>query len=334
MSEIEERVREVARSNEFSGATRLRRNGVVEVDAAFGMADRAHGIANTTTTRFATASATKGFTALAVMRLIEGGSLQLGTPVRSVLGSDLPLIDDAVTVEHLLGHRSGIGDYLDEDLLEGPDDYAMTRPVHELDSTAAFLPMLGGHEQRFEPGSAFWYNNGGYMVLALVAERVSGSTYHDLVDEFVLGPAGLTGTAFLRSDELPGDAALGYLYETGLRTNVLHLPVRGNGDGGIFTTLDDMDRFWRAVFDGRIVSLASVEEMVRPRSVDDSGTRRYGLGFWLHATNDAVVLDGADAGVSFRAAHRPSTGAAFTVLSNWSDGAWPMARLLAPLLDD
>lgn len=334
MSELDVRVRSVADSSGFSGVVRFRRNGVIEVDAAFGLADRAHGIAAETTTRFATASATKGFTALAVMRLVEMGVLQLSTPARALLGDDLALVDDRVTIEHLLSHRSGIGDYLDEELLEDATDYVMTRPVHELTDASAFLPMLEGHEQRFEPGTEFVYNNGGYVVLALVAERATGRSYHELIDELVVRPAGLTGTAFLRSDELPGDVALGYLHQSGLRSNVLHLPVLGNGDGGLYTTLDDVDAFWSALFDGRIVSAETVADMVFPRSVDDGGTHRYGLGFWLHGSNDAVQLEGADAGVSFRAVHRPSTGTAFTVLSNWSDGAWPVARLFGPLLDD
>ena len=299
------------------------------------MADRSHAIAATTTTRFATASATKGFTALAVMRLVESGALGLSMPVRTLLGDDLALIDDRVTIEHLLAHRSGIGDYLDEDLLGEPSDYVMTRPVHELTDASAFLPMLDGHEQRFEPGTRFVYNNGGYMVLALVAERASGRSYHELIDELVVRPAGLISTGFLRSDELPGDAALGYLFQTGLRSNVFHLPVLGNGDGGIYTTLDDLDAFWSALFGGQIVSAATLAEMIRPRSEDSGGgSRRYGLGIWLPPSNDTVMLEGADAGVSVRSAHRPSTGTAFTVLSNWSDGAWPVARLLTPLVDD
>lgn len=306
----------------------------MELDTAFGSADRAHGIAAATTTRFAIASGSKGFTALAVMRLVETAALQLTTPVRNLLGDDLELIDDRVTIEHLLAHRSGIGDYLDEHLIESSTDYVMTRPVHELTDISAFLPMLDGHEQRFEPGTKFVYNNGGYMVLALVAERASGRSYHDLIDELVVRPAGLTSTAFLRSDALPGDAALGYLYEQGLRSNVFQLPVLGNGDGGIYTTLDDVDTFWSALFGGRIVSAETVADMISPRSHHESGRRRYGLGFWLHASNDTVLLEGADAGVSFRAAHRPSTGSAFTVLSNWSDGAWPVARLFGPLIED
>ena len=136
---------------------------------------------NTVDTRFAIASGTKGFTALAVMSLIEDGSLDLDTTARSVLGDDLPSIDEAVTVEHLLAHRSGIGDYLDEDAMDHISDYAMTVPVHELATTEQYLAVLDGYETVSKPGERFSYNNGGYVVLALIAERASGMPFHELV---------------------------------------------------------------------------------------------------------------------------------------------------------
>ena len=333
MESLWQDVARIAAEITFSGAVRAHADGVVVIDVAYGLADRAHGIPVTTTTQFATASGTKGLTALVMMRLVESGVLGLSTTARSLLGVDLPLIDDQVTVEHLLEHRSGIGDYLDEDLVEDISDYVMTRPGHELTDVTAFLPMLAGHPQRSEPGTEFVYNNGAFVVLALMAERATGRSYHDLVDDLVVRPAGMTHTAFLRSDELPGDAALGYLHDIGLRTNVFHLPVLGNGDGGVYTTLGDIDAFWQSLFAGRIVSTETVAEMIRPRGerVGDGGGR-YGLGFWLDANTDAVLLIGGDAGVSFMAAHRPSTGAAFTVLANFSNGAWPIAKQLRSLI--
>jgi CubicO group peptidase (beta-lactamase class C family) len=133
-------------------------------------------------------------------------------------------------------------------------------------------------------------------------------------------------TDFLRSDELPGRAALGYLTIDGVaRTNVFHLPVRGSGDGGIYSTVADIASFWNAFFAGRIVSTRWVAELVRPRS------ERYGLGFWL-PSETAVALEGSDAGVSFRSIHDPVRGTTHTVISNESDGAWPIGRLLAERL--
>jgi CubicO group peptidase (beta-lactamase class C family) len=272
---------------------------------------------------------TKGFTALTVVSLIEDGPLELSTTARSVLGDDLPLIGDDVTIEHLLSHRSGIGHYLDEDLEQDLSDYLMPVPVHELATTEQYLAVLDGHPAKFAPGERFAYCNGGYVVLALIAERASGSSFYDLVHQRVCEPAGMADTAFLRSDELPERTAVGYLPIDGRwRSNVFHLPVRGVGDGGIYSTLADLSALWRAFFANRIVSANWVREMVRPRS-EVPPARRYGLGFWLHATTDNVMLEGCDAGVSCRTVHDRRGAVTHTVISNTTDGAWPPARFLA-----
>ena len=108
-------VRSAAAATGFSGVVRLDRAGTTEVDAAFGLADRRLEVPMTTSTRLGIASGTKALTAVAVMQLVTDGALALDTPVRDVLGTDLPLVDDRVTVEQLLTHRSGIGVYVDEE---------------------------------------------------------------------------------------------------------------------------------------------------------------------------------------------------------------------------
>ena len=151
------------------GAIRIDLDGSLAVQQAYGLAHRGLGVPTTVDTQFSIASGSKGLTALTVMSLVERGELGLDTSARSVLGADLPLIDDRVTVEHLLAHRSGIGDYIDEDELADNNDYVMTVPVHELATTEQFLAVLDGHPTKHEPGERFSYSNGGYMVLALLA---------------------------------------------------------------------------------------------------------------------------------------------------------------------
>lgn len=328
MQALEDAVDAMAERTRFSGVVSVDRSGGIELAKAYGLADRGHGIANTIATQFAIASGTKGLTALAVVSLIQDGSLDLSSTARSVLDGDLPLIADDVTIEHLLSHRSGIGDYLDEDAHHDINDYVMPVPVNQLATTQQYLAVLGGHRTAFPPGERFAYCNSGYVVLALIAERVSGAPFHELVRRHVCEPAGMHDTEFLRSDELPGRAALGYLGVDGLRTNLFHLPVRGSGDGGIYSTATDISSLWRGFFAGRIVSKDWVAEMVRPRSEVPRHSKRYGLGFWLHASTDVVMLEGRDAGVSFRSTHDPASATTYTVLSNTSDGAWPIARLL------
>src|SRR3954463_1408067 len=97
---------------------------------AFGYADRAHEIPNTVDTQFGTASGTKGFT-----RLVVEATLPPEQHARELLGDDLPLVDDRGTVQQLLEHTSGIGDYYDEDVQTDFEAYVMTVPVHELGTT-------------------------------------------------------------------------------------------------------------------------------------------------------------------------------------------------------
>ncbi len=335
MSGLEDAIDRLAAETRFTGLVRVDRGDDTELARAYGLADRRCDQPNTIDTQLGIASGGKALTALAVVTLIEDGVLELDTTARSLLGSDLPLVDDAVTIEHLLGHRSGIGDYIDEEDDEGEiTDYVMVRPVQEFETTEGFLRVLDGHPQKFAPGERFSYCNGGYVVLALLAERASGIPFHELVESRVCYPAGMDDTEFLRSDELPGRAAIGYLAPDGSdRTNVLHLPVLGNGDGGIYTTVADVHAFWNAFLGEQIVSDGWIAEMIRPRSDAPAESKRYGLGFWLHETSDAVMLEGYDAGVSFKTVHDPASRITHTVISNWTDGAWPITRALDDLLE-
>ena len=328
MSALARDLGRIAAETGFSGVVRVDLGDAIEIVRAYGLADRAHAIPNVPDTQFGTASGTKGLTALVVMRLVEEGTLSLSTPARSVLGADLPLVDDRVTVEHLLAHRSGIGDYLDEELDQDFSDYLMPVPVQQLATTEAYVDALDGHPQKFQPGERFGYCNSGYVLLALIAERAAATSFYDLVRDLVCEPAGMADTAFLRSDDLPGRAALGYVQVGGeWRTNVFHLPVRGSGDGGIYTTAADVVALWRALFAGSIVREATLAEMLRPRSGSDGG-RGYGLGFWLPAEGGGAMLQGGDPGVVFRSVHDPDRGATWTFVSNSGEGAGAIAERL------
>jgi CubicO group peptidase (beta-lactamase class C family) len=305
-------------ADDFSGVISVSTGERIDFERAYGLADRAHGIAMTVDTQLAMASGSKAFTAATVLALIEQGTLSPGTTARSLLGTDLPLIADDVTVEHLLTHRSGIGDYVDEDLAEGPP---LAVPVSTLENTEAYVAALDGFATKFAPDGRFSYCNSGYVVLALLAERSAGVPFAELVSRAVFEPAGMADTAYLRSDRLPGRAALGYLDDG--RTNVFALPVVGSGDGGAYTTVADLRRFWTAM-----PTLPGSAAMRRPSTFDTGQSLAYGMGLWLTPDAAVLVLEGADHGVSFRSVHVPRTAWTATVVSNTSDGAWPVAREL------
>ena len=328
MTAVDVEVDAAARASGFSGVVRVDRAGSVVTAAAYGLADRRCSTAVELSTQFGLASGTKLFTALTVMSLIESGQLQLDTPVRGPLGTDLPLIGDDVTIEHLLSHRSGIGDYLDESLFDDIRDFELPVPAQRLWSTEQYLPILDGHPRVAAPGAEFAYNNGGYVVLALIAERTTSRPFGVLVGERVCVPAGLEGTGFLRSDELPHSAALGYLDAAGLRTNVFHLPVLGSGDGGIYSTAADVSALWRAFAGGRIVSPERVGQMLAPRRGSGPDVLEYGLGVWLHRDGDVLEIHGYDAGVSFYSVHHPASATTCTAISNTGEGTLLLEELL------
>lgn len=315
----------------FSGVVVVRHGEAPVLELAMGMADRAHRRPMTLDTRLGIASGTKGFTALAAVSMIEAGLLDFYTPLVEVVGNALPHVDPAVTIEHLLGHTSGVGDYIDEDSMGDIDDHTVDVPVDRLEGPEDYLELLNRHPQVEPPGARFRYNNSGYVMLALAieragTERTAGGTYHDEVRRRVFEPAAMTATDFLRSDRLPAEAALGYL--TDGRTNVFHLPVIGTGDGGAYTTGADMLHFWEALFSGRIVSLAMVNRMTAPPV--DPGTN-YGLGFWLAPPDRSTVqLEGMDAGVSFQSGAEPTAGGLrYCLIANNSSDVWPLAEIIA-----
>lgn len=142
----------MAAQNGFAGVVSVDRGGEIEFARAYGLAHRAHQIPNTVGTRFAIASGSKGLTAPTVVSLINDKALSMSTTARSVLGADLPLIGGDVTIEHPLAHRSGIGDYLDEEAGHEITDYVLAVPTQDLAATEQYLTVLNGHPAKFPAG--------------------------------------------------------------------------------------------------------------------------------------------------------------------------------------
>ncbi|WP_041553286.1 serine hydrolase domain-containing protein [Cellulomonas fimi] len=320
-----------------AGVVRVRVGGAVLLERAWGVVDRRWQRPLTLDDRLPMASGSKGFTALAVLSLVADGTLTLATTARSLLGDDLPAVPEDVTVEHLLTHTSGLADAIDDDADE--DAYLLDVPVHSLVSPEDYLGVLEACVPQRPPGPPLEYRNAAFVLLSLLAQRASGVRFHDLVRERVLRPAGMTRTDFLRSDELPPDAAVGYVrVGDAWRSHVLHLPVVGGGDGGAYTTAADMERFWDALLAGRVVPPALVAEATTPHATTADGAYAYGLGLWLPPWAPGVVqLEGEDAGVSFWSAHRAAVpGGApevtATVAGTTAGAAWPVERAVRTVL--
>lgn len=318
---------------EISGVCSLMVKGEAIISEAFGCADRSRGIRNTVETRFGTASIAKGFTAVALLQLVERGVLALTSRVTAILPGYFPKMDSDVTVLHLLTHTSGFEDYCDEEQ-DTAYDASWNRVLTE---PKAYLPLLAEKGMESVPGTKFKYNNGGFAILSLIIEAVCGSGFHDYVREHVLKPAGMNESGYYRLDSLPPNTAIGYTAdERGQAiTNLGLVPIIGGGDGGIYTTVADLDRFWRALSQGILLSPATVQAAWTPQVYSGNGQLHYGLGFWVVAAGDIaghVFLMGGDRGVSCRSVYYPERQATIGVLLNHEASARPAYKLLEECL--
>lgn len=327
------------RDHAFSGVVSIRHHNTLLVEMAAGFADRSNAIKNRVDTRFGIASGTKFFTALAIGRLIADGKLQLSTRVNECLSYKFPWYSPDITIQHLLTHTSGIPDYYDEENVEDFDNFFLNIPWYELKGPKDYLPLFPDEDMKFNPGERFSYSNGGYILLGVVIEELSGMRYQDYVEQKVFKLAGMEHSGFFRMDRLPENTALGYVEEAaGWRTNIYNLPIIGASDGGAYTTAQDVAICWDAFWNDHILPKELVQLFTRPfvKAEGEGANTHYGHGIWIFddLKRHREYFTGCDAGVSFMSLVDRNEGLLITVLSNTTDGAWPVLRDINKILEE
>jgi CubicO group peptidase (beta-lactamase class C family) len=323
----------------FSGVISIRRHNTLLYERAAGYADRSNQVANTLETRFGVASGTKFFTALAIGKLIEAQKLTLTTRLKDCVALDFPRYAPDITIGHLLSHTSGIPDYFDEEQVDDFDNFYLSVPWYALKGPRDYLAVFPDRPMKFAPGERFAYSNGGFILLGVVIEELSGMRYQDFVEQAIFKPIGMDRSGYFASNKLPEKTALGYIEEEqGWRTNVFNLPIVGASDGGAFTTVGDIATLWKAFWGYQILPKELVEIYTQPR-IKASAQRDdlyYGYGLWIserEGSSREPYITGADAGVSFTSRANSADGLQITVLSNTSDGAWPILTVIEAALE-
>ncbi|MFW6312660.1 MAG: serine hydrolase domain-containing protein [Spirochaetota bacterium] len=311
-------------------AQRINFSGVVSVTGddlrlqrAYGFANRANQIANRVTTRFGIASGTKFLTALAVGSLIDRGLLRIDAKVHDLVSFDLPCLGRDATVAHLLEHTSGIYDYYDEELVEDFDNFHVEIPWNLLTTPRDYLPLFRDREMKFAPGERFSYSNGGYILLGVLVEELTGRLFREIVADNVLAPACMDRSGFFALNQLPDDTALGYMELTdgSWQTNIYNLPRIGASDGGVFATADDIDRLWRAFANDAVVGPDTRRDFTTARHrLAETVSYGRGLYLWTALDEPGWLIVGSDAGVGFDSRHVPGRNLTATVVSNTTDG--------------
>ncbi|MFL6592904.1 MAG: serine hydrolase domain-containing protein [Luteimonas sp.] len=294
-------------SGDVPGASLLVvRDGKAVVARAYGMADMEGGVAATPSTNYRLASVTKQFTAAAILLLAEDGRLGLDDKVRHWLPS-LPAAADTVTIRQLLTHTAGLVDY--EDVIpEGT-----TRQLRDAD----VLRLLSTQNRSyFVPGTNYRYSNSGYALLALIVERASGATFQDFLRTRIFIPLGMRATLAYVADgpEVP-HRAYGYSEVEGQwqRTDQ-SLTSAVLGDGGVYSSIDDLRKWDAALYDDRLLGDASRSLAFTAHTSTDEPDVQYGFGWRI--TGDTLWHSGETIGFRNVIVRYPKQRLTVVILSN------------------
>lgn len=321
-------IQSVSKKHDFTGVISITRGNQSLFEGAFGFADRSNKIPNQLNTRFGTASGTKFFTALGIGRLIDSGKFSLNTRLSELVRYEFPLFDPEITVKHLLTHTSGVFDYYDEETVEDFDNYFVDIPWYQLTTPSDYLPLFQHEPMKFQPGERFSYSNGGYILLGILIEEVTGMLYRDYIKENVFQPCGMVDSGFFPLNQLPERTALGYMVDEhgNFKTNHYNLPIIGASDGGAFTTAADLVRLWQGFVSGKLLSPELTSSFQNPEVKAYQDEVSYGLGLyiWQKYIPPALFIVGSDAGVGFDSCHFPQHDLTITIFSNITDGEAPI----------
>ncbi len=330
MTELIRRIERAALEAEFSGVISVVKDASTVFNKAFGYRDIKNKLPNTTSTRFGIASGTKVFTALGIGVLIDQGLISLGTTVGEIDQAYRGFVDEKATIQHLLTHTSGIYDYYDEEIEQDYDHFSVEIPWCELETPTDYTPLFEGKAMKFRPGERYSYSNGGYVFLGMLIEKLTGMLYRDFIREHVLHAADMHRSGFYAFNDLPENTANGYL-EDRRTTNIYQLPRRGGGDGGMYTTTDDLRSFWDSLFSNRILSKELTETYLQTQYAlnDRDG---YGCGLYKRLDDSMFWIEGGDAGVGFDSRYRPQGKLTISILTNITNGENGIRDLVLGLL--
>lgn len=253
------------REGQFNGMALIRHKGKVILQKNYGYADTEKKLSADSNTQYRIGSLSKPFTAIIIRQLAGEGKLRLSDSI----GTYLPeYIHGRVTIDQLLSHRSGIPNYT-----ANPDHLVQvfSRPFTLREMAAQFC----SDPLEFEPGSSFTYSNSGYLVLAWLAETVTGRSFEQLLQERICKPAGMQHTTITAATP---HAATGYLYG---KPEPAYFPANVTGSGGISSTTSDLLKWDDALYNNILLPREAFEELLQPRAAYTDWEADYGYGWMI-----------------------------------------------------
>ncbi len=293
---------------------------------AYGLRDLGRQSAATIDTHYEIGSITKQFTAAAILQLQESGKLDIDDKLSKYL-PEAPHAGE-ITLRQLLSHTSGLPEYLD-----GPDiESAATKPA----AFEQLMARVAGKPLDFTPGTKMVYNNTGYILLGRVIEIVSRESYREYVRKHLLERAGMAQTYTVADEANLSNMAVGYRHADGKvePAQPIH-ETWGWSAGDLVSTIDDLERWNRALTQGKIVSSASYAAMTTPAKIVD-GESDYGLGLFVDSVQDQPRIGHTGGSFGFTAANEfyPRQNVRIIAFTNLNANPEPGEMITTALFND
>jgi D-alanyl-D-alanine carboxypeptidase len=290
----------------FMGSVLVARGGNILFEKAYGLADVEWDVSNTADAKFRLGSITKQFTATSILQLQEQGKLSVDDPVSKYV-ENAPEAWKNITIHHLLSHTSGIPSYTDTP--EFPKPKFMRVPLTPLE-----IAMLSKDKPlEFQPGEKWKYDNTGYVLLGYIIEKVSGEKYGDYVKKHIFDRLDMKDSGYDWSKPVIHHRASGYSWNGKNYVNADYLDMSlPHAAGSLYSTLDDLYRWDRALYTEKILSKKSLDKMFTPVKND------YAYGWFVTKTKDhtRVTHGGGINGFATMINRYPDQDAVVIVLSN------------------
>lgn len=278
-------------------------------------------------TNFRLASFTKQFTAACIMLLVHDGKLHYDDHLTDIF-PEFPAYGKSITVRNLLNHTSGLQDYGDLMMKQYPNTPEDKVP-QILD--AGVLKILEQQTSgEFPPGSKWEYSNSGYAVLAMVVEKVSGQPFGQFLHERIFAPLKMNHTlAYEKGKNEVPHRAYGHAKEKGVWRETDQSPTSAVlGDGGIYSSLDDLAKWDQALRNHTLLSaeemkpaLTPVQPTGGPAKYPDGSALSYGFGWFLdpYQGHKRMSHDGSTVGFRTTIQRFPDDNLTIIVLANRAD---------------
>jgi CubicO group peptidase (beta-lactamase class C family) len=304
VARMEQVIQSYATNRQFMGSVLVAKGTEVLLSKGYGSANLEWDVPNSPATKFRLGSVTKQFTAASILLLQERGKLNVEDPVKKYM-ADAPAAWDKITIYHLLTHTSGIPSFT------GFPEYAKWEPFAA--TPAEQVARFRDKPLDFAPGEKWSYSNSGYVLLGYLIEKITGGSYEKFVRENIFTPLGMQDSGYDSNSAVIARRAAGYSPDKGGLQNAgfVHMSIPFSA-GALYSTTEDLLKWERGLFGGKLLSAASLKTMTAPFKSD------YACGLFVETKEGrkAIQHGGGIEGFNTQLTYYPDDKLTVVVLGN------------------